>query len=184
MIYRAFLKKSSDKTVSNEIHRLGRQLIAHGFMVEKGLNYNSETIVKNPWGKPSLKNYPNIYYNISHSMELAVCVISDTDIVGIDVEKIRQFSSHAARRVCSNEELNRIYLSNDSKREFFRYWTLKESFIKAIGKGISYPMKNVNFGIQENGEIFCNIPDCNFLLLEDIENYITAVCYLRKLGKE
>jgi 4'-phosphopantetheinyl transferase len=153
-------------------------------LLEKGVVYSSEPVIRNPWGKPCLKNYPNIHYNISHSADLVACVISDTSTVGIDVEKIREFNSYAANRVCSSEELSRVYSNNDCKREFFRYWTLKESYIKAIGKGISHPMKNVNFEVSLNGEVYSNIPNCSFLLMEDIEEYITAVCYLKISRKE
>lgn len=181
MIYRALLRNPSLKTLTDEIHLLGEQLLAYGLLLEKGLVYNNESVIKNEWGKPSLKNYPGIQYNISHSENYAACIISDTYSVGIDVEKVRNFSTYAAKRVCSHEELNEIYSKNDSNREFFRYWTLKESYIKAIGVGMSYSMKHINFHIGRNGEVSSNVSNCSFQLMEDTKEFITAVSYTNKV---
>jgi 4'-phosphopantetheinyl transferase len=162
---------------TDELHLLAEELLSYGLFKEKGIIYRDEPVIRNPWGKPGLKNYPEIQYNISHSKNCAVCVISDQHIVGIDVEKVRPFNPSAASKVCSPQELKSIYSKNDADREFFRYWTLKESYIKAVGMGISYPMKSVNFQIGTNGEILSHMPGCSFLLMEDINGFVTAVCY-------
>lgn len=175
MIYKKLLKNK--KVSSQELHYYGEDLLAYVLYKEKGILYKNEPILRNSWGKPSLKNYPNVYFNISHSINCIVCVVSDRSPVGIDVEKIRTFNVYAAKKVCSPEELRSIYSNEDPDREFFRYWTLKESYVKAIGKGISYPMKNVNFNISSEGKVLSNVQDCSFMLMDDMDGFITAVCY-------
>jgi 4'-phosphopantetheinyl transferase len=177
VIYRALLEGFSFQADTDELHFLAEELLSYGLLKEKGIIYRNESVSRNPWGKPSLKNHPGIQYNVSHSGSCAACVISDTHIVGIDVERIRTFSPYAAAKVCSPEELKGIYSNEDANREFFRYWTLKESYVKAVGMGISYPMKCVNFEIGTNGEVISPLPGCSFLLMEDMEGFVTAVCY-------
>jgi 4'-phosphopantetheinyl transferase len=177
MIYRAILREDLPEPIAHKAHIAGEQLLAYGLFIEKGIIYKNELVIYNQWGKPSLKNYPNIQYNISHCQNCIACVICDTHAVGIDVEKVRMLNSYAAKRVCSTEELQRIYSGDDPNREFFRYWTLKESYIKAIGMGLSFPMRNVNFEIQSDGSIHSSFAECSFFLLEDIKDFITAVCY-------
>jgi len=38
------------------------------------------------------------------------------------------------------------YCTNDEK--FFKIWCLKESYVKAIGKGLHFPLKDINFNID------------------------------------
>lgn len=184
MIYRALLKNLTRKITNDEAHFLGEELLAYALLTEEGVIYKGEQVIRNLWGKPYLKNQPDIYYNISHSENCAACIISDICDVGIDVEKIRSFNMYAAQKTCSPEELMRIRSTQDANREFFRYWTLKESYIKAIGRGLSYPMKKVNFEIHPNGEIRSNISKCRFLLMEDTDGFITAVCYTGVNGRD
>jgi len=177
MIYRIVVKHLPYEPTPGEAHFWGEMLLSYGLFKEKGIIYEDEPVIKNPWGKPSMQNHPEIRYNISHSGNCIACVISDKYEVGIDVEKVRSFNPYAAKKICTSWELERIYSDSDPNREFFRIWTLKESYTKAIGKGLSYPMKDVNFVIDPSGQIHSNLKECVFLLMEDAEGFITAVCY-------
>jgi 4'-phosphopantetheinyl transferase len=177
VIYRALFKELPFRTIADEPHFLGERLLVYALLAEKGIIYRNEPIIRNSWGKPYLKNYTDVHYNVSHCENYAACVISDTYDVGVDVERVHYFNLYAAKRVCSPKEIQRIYSTSDTNREFFRYWTLKESYIKAIGKGLSHPMKSVNFEIESDGEIRTDLSGCYFLLMEDKEGFITAVCY-------
>jgi len=159
-------------------HCFGEFLLTYALYREKKLNYADQEIVYNRWNKPSLRDYPNIHYNISHCKGLTACVLSDVP-VGIDVEKIRPFSISAAKRVCEKLEMEDIQRSKDKDRHFFIYWTLKESCVKAIGYGITYPMKKVVFRLTDN-EIRCiTQPEYHFKLIEDSSSFVIAVCYKR-----
>lgn len=88
--------------------------------------------------KPGLISYENIHFNISHSGEWVVCAFSALP-VGIDVEKIRRVNFDIARRFFSEEEVNQLFsLSLPEQSEFFfDLWTVKESYLKAIGTGLT-----------------------------------------------
>jgi 4'-phosphopantetheinyl transferase len=102
-------------------------------------------------GKPSLCNYSNgdtIHFNLSHSKGLVLYAITRGREVGIDVERIipgimdTQFSSY----VFSQKELYGIQsLPSDLRMiALFQYWTRKEAFVKALGKGLSYDLKKID----------------------------------------
>jgi len=154
-------------------------LLARG-LEEYGVSLKMEEIIRNPWGKPSLRDVP-VYFNVSHSARYRACVISRAAPVGIDIEEVRPFSPAAARRVCTPYEMDLIRQSDDANRMFFRLWTLKESYVKALGTGMAYPMRNVNFTITGNMRIETGLGNCRFELLED-HDYVAAVCRLTKKG--
>jgi 4'-phosphopantetheinyl transferase len=105
----------------------------------------------NKYGKPYLKNYTGIEFNISHSGTWITCSI-DSLPVGIDIEQIKTINLGIAERFFSKEEVKALMYKCIDNREAFFYelWTLKESYIKAIGKGLSIPLDS--FTIQIEGE--------------------------------
>lgn len=113
------------------------------------IDYSDNNFSYNDYGKPYLKSNPDIFFNISHCHEMAVCTICNSE-VGIDVENIRTYHPRVVKRVFSAKETAILENSANKDEMFFRIWTLKESFVKAIGIGISYPMKSCEFLINEN----------------------------------
>lgn len=86
--------------------------------------------------KPCLKN-SNLRFNLSHSGNMVFCAVADTD-VGCDVEKVTEIDLKIAARFFFKEEYAALLACPDpAKRKdlFFRYWTLKESFMKVTGLG-------------------------------------------------
>ena len=118
-----------------------------------GIDYKvDETpVIQSEYGKPSLADYPDIHYNISHADGIAVCMVSDTEC-GIDCEGVRKYSPKVAKRVFSESEKAVLESTPEIERDllFFRLWTLKEAYVKTIGIGISYPLNTVEFSF--NGE--------------------------------
>lgn len=99
-------------------------------------------------GKPSLRPQDNgleLKFNVSHSASIALLALSLSRDVGVDVERIRddfpglsiahQFFSTAEYAALSRVEPALVH------EAFFNCWTRKEAFIKAIGDGLSYPLK-------------------------------------------
>lgn len=103
-----------------------------------GIPAKDLTIVRTDKGKPYLEDFPDLHYNISHSGEWVVMAQSDRE-VGIDVERIREPQYRIAERFFSAYELQELNrLTGDAKKEFFfDLWTLKESYLKLLGKGLT-----------------------------------------------
>lgn len=106
---------------------------------EYGLSENTVRYAYGPHGKPFIPELPEFRFNISHSGMSAVLAVSDREI-GIDIEKEEKADLAVAKRFFTAPEY--AYLcaqpdSNERNRAFFRIWTAKESFIKAVGTGLT-----------------------------------------------
>ncbi len=86
-----------------------------------------------------------LHFNLSHSHELALCAFTLQREIGVDVEYTPRAVSDRdklAERFFSARE-NEVYRALPPEQQglaFFRCWTRKEAFIKAIGDGLSYPL--------------------------------------------
>lgn len=139
-------KISQKKNIHSQLESIGAELalikgIRH-FYPEAPLPIAYK---RNRHGKPFLCDYP-LYISISHSGDYAVCVVSDTEI-GVDIQKIRKANFRIAQRYFTAEECE--YISNDTLR-FFELWTKKESYLKAVGTGLTVPLNS--FSTLENGK--------------------------------
>lgn len=99
-------------------------------------------IIVNEYGKKYLKDYPNIYFNISHSGDKCVCVISDNEL-GVDIQK-KCYKPQVYVKCFNQNEIEYIENSLDKETAFTKCWVIKESYVKMLGIGISYGLKNVN----------------------------------------
>jgi len=98
-------------------------------------------LLYNDFGKPFLDK--RIDFNISHSGAYAVCAVSDRGTVGIDIEKIRNIELSDFKGYMTPDEWNHIKNSDSPYEKFYEYWTVKESVMKAYGKGLSVPLKDI-----------------------------------------
>lgn len=96
----------------------------------------------NEHGKPSLKNHPEVYFNISHCKNAVACAVSEKPI-GIDVEMLGRYKESLARYVLNDEEFNAVQASENPDLKFTILWTKKEAVLKLVGTGVSNNMKNV-----------------------------------------
>lgn len=110
----------------------------------------------NPYGKPFLrtqiKKHP-LCFNLSHSGDLALYIFAIHRRVGIDVEKIHHINdieSIAQRFFSTSEYLKLKFAHHDQLNSFFRCWTRKEAFIKAIGNGLYYPLHEFEVSLLSN----------------------------------
>ena len=99
------------------------------------------------YGRPSLMadtKETKLDFNVSHSGEAALLAFGCGRTIGIDVEEVRRDfgTSEIAERFFSRAERAALReLSPDQRYEaFFRCWTRKEAFIKALGEGLSHPL--------------------------------------------
>lgn len=108
----------------------------------------------NSFGKPFLKNCSNFHFNASHSGKWVVC-ITHNSTVGIDIEEIRPTELDIARHYFSAREYQDLleHHPDDQLHYFYDLWTLKESYLKAIGKGLSIPLNSFTVRKTSNGNI-------------------------------
>lgn len=157
-------------------HILGRRLLEYGLKEEYGRSYEVE---KKEGGKPYLRDASHIYFNITHTKGIVFCAVSDR-VIGVDAEYMRQPKKSLVERICSEEERDYIYGCREMEVErFTRIWTLKESYVKAIGSGLAFPLGDVWFRIDEGedrGEISCNMQGWEFRQFLIGRKYVVSVC--------
>lgn len=151
---------------------------AHAFLREtlsEVFQVTDFTLEKNSYGKPKLANYPNLYFNLSHTEGLILLGV-DTNPLGVDCEKRQERKRDAVIKRCFGEE-EKAFLaqSQDIQTDFLRLWTLKESYVKALGLGLSYPMQKTNFVIHGD-EITCQDPNYQFQTFLT-HTHIYSVCW-------
>lgn len=143
MIKLYFLRIDNAQTYS-EI--FARKILGEHLNIES----SSIAISKNEFGKPYLRDYPNTYYNISHTKGAIVCVISDQE-VGIDIERIGRFNKRIVERFFTKNEQNYIFKSQEGQdRRFIKVWTMKEAYVKWIGKGTEIPFESFDVLNEDN----------------------------------
>ncbi|MBR6023353.1 MAG: 4'-phosphopantetheinyl transferase superfamily protein [Methanobrevibacter sp.] len=122
------------------------------------------------YGKAYLSNHENIHFNLSHSGKIVLCAISDME-VGVDVEYIDpKIDLNIAKHYFYNEEYASIMKSDNPSEEFFKYWVLKESYMKYTGLGMN--LKLDSFEIIIKDEIRLKDDDNNLKFnLFDIKDY-------------
>jgi len=110
--------------------------------------------VYSPHGKPSLdlqRPSKKLYFNMSHSNQYALFAFSET-VVGIDIEYIDSYAPPddlAAQNFSTKEIETFNSLPDNAKTEaFFNCWTRKEAFVKALGEGLSYPLKDFDVTLK------------------------------------
>lgn len=108
----------------------------------KGLLEELPSIEYAEGGKPYIKNYPELHFNLSHCRRYVAVAIHSSP-VGVDIECRRKVSQSLIRRVCSEDEQHLIAASQEPDMEFLRLWTRKESYLKYTGTGIVEPLTGI-----------------------------------------
>ncbi|KAK7345324.1 hypothetical protein VNO77_15926 [Canavalia gladiata] len=180
---------------------------------------------KNNYGKPEVDwqyaddwSLPPLHFNISHTSSLIACGVTVGSPIGIDVEekqrKLKNDILAFARRYLSPHEVETLTHIADpelQRHEFIKLWTLKEAYVKALGKGFSAsPFKtftvrlrdHMEGGIHDPPHMICKIPDFTvepsdglmdlssnwqFVLLELVGSHYAAICIEQdriNIGKE
>ena len=139
-----------------------RKIISQELMIP----YQEIEIVRNEFGKPFLRNGSR-QFNISHSKDY-IAMATDETSVGIDIEFQHPLNDLEDLIVTSfsHEEQELMQKSEDRLATFYELWTLKECYIKALGKGMSCDIKS--FSIN-------TIYDWHFRTY-DLGEYKMAVC--------
>ncbi|XP_010425048.1 PREDICTED: uncharacterized protein LOC104710185 isoform X2 [Camelina sativa] len=195
------LQMRGDKLQKNALlaRTLVRTTIAR-YQTNNGVDPQTLMFKKNMYGKPEVdrQNYKNcsdppLHFNISHTDSLVACGVTVHVPVGIDLEdkdrKIKHDVLTLAERFYSTDEVTFLSTIPDpevQRKEFIKLWTLKEAYVKALGKGFSAAPFNT-FTIQSKGGTNggynlceeetkkCN-RDWKFGLLELADSHYAAIC--------
>lgn len=124
------------------------------------------SVEKDTWGKPFLKDYPGISVSISHSGGFVACAIGEKP-VGVDLEvwKNRKNGSRVVEKFHPEEQSMLGELEEEQRqRAFFELWVLKESFLKAEGRGLRIRLDSfcVKPGIEGKGQVEQSLNDRNY----------------------
>ena len=171
---RAFVK-------TEDAHRclLAHLLLMRSLGTETGTTGTEICLEYGEKGKPEVSGQPDLHFNLSHSGDMVVCAV-DCHPVGVDVEKIREIDPDVAQSCFTAAEQS--YLNKDLRMfldRFYQLWTLKESYLKALGTGLSrsplsVDMKPVTPDIRK-----WRTGDANTFSMESLdirEGYAAALC--------
>ncbi|CAM3748517.1 4'-phosphopantetheinyl transferase superfamily protein [Cohnella lubricantis] len=165
-IERLILRRAVAQTLLSELlvryvainsFRIGNEQIAFGF---------------NPHQKPFVIGLPNFHYNISHSGDWVLCAV-DTQPVGIDIERITSTDRDIALEYFAPDEqryLNSAIGISERRHRFYEVWTKKESYVKAIGAGLSMPLHSFSVMDTEQNA------NCRFQFRLFDSNYAVSIC--------
>ncbi|MPM79781.1 4'-phosphopantetheinyl transferase Sfp [bioreactor metagenome] len=124
--------------------------------------------------KPYLED-EKLWFNISHSGKMVAVVISE-EPVGVDVERNFAFNPRLAKKICNNSEMRFLEKSSDKDSLLTKLWTIKESFLKASGEGITVNISDVICDTDQNCVTYCERTAPFFT--KNINGYTVSVCVL------
>ncbi|MFP7288221.1 4'-phosphopantetheinyl transferase superfamily protein [Shouchella clausii] len=171
------------KNQEAQIRSLAGQLLIR-YIITNDLHIKNRDIrlLKNKYGKPYLENNPDFHFNISHSQNQIVCV-AGTNRVGIDVQHMKPISKclNLSKKFFTHQEycyLINVVSYHKRIENFYEIWTLKESFIKAVGKGFHIPLNTFNVIHEDKLASFIYFEESNYYFkqYDTIETYKLSVC--------
>ena len=144
-------------------------------------------------GKPEIVNSQQpLQFNLSHTDDLIICAVTLIDEIGCDVEMTDRNNDFLAiaENYFSKSEYEEL-LSNSGiqqRSRFYDYWTLKESYIKALGQGLAIPLTDFSFHIgpaernQYNDNIGLSFPPHRTDLAEHWRNWLFYPDYKHRIA--
>lgn len=137
-------------------------------------------VIYNEYGKPFLNNIKKFSYNLSHSGKWVAIAYASSE-VGIDIEKIQIVKEDIVDNFFTEEEKKFVRMVTEEERtkRFTQIWTLKESYIKYLGTGLSRRLNSFSVdalhGLVTNqyGEIQKGLRIKSYLFMND---YYLSVC--------
>jgi 4'-phosphopantetheinyl transferase len=155
-------------------------LIRHIIINKTNLKNEELSFSANEHGKPRLNNLSNFHFNLAHSGSWVICAIASKNI-GVDIEKIVPIDLEISKNYFSKDEHFDLMKKADKTKHFFTLWTLKESYIKQLGRGLSLPLNSFSICFRDDDEIRIEsqgktIHDIFFARYAIDNNYKMAVC--------
>ena len=173
---KAYSSVSKDRQDKIDFYRFekDKKLSAGAYLLLKKLL--SEENITNPlfktekYGKAYISNFENVYFNLSHSGKMVLCAISDRE-VGVDIEySDPKIDLNIAKLYFYNGEYESIMNSQNPADEFFKYWVLKESYMKYTGLGMNLKLDSFEIKIGDEIKLKNDDEGLKFNLF-NVENY-------------
>lgn len=140
-----------DRFVYTAAHALVRGLLSYC----TGLPAKDWRFSVEDHGKPELMapaGMPRLRVNLSHTRGLAAVALTVDHDIGVDVEWLQRSveTTSLAGRVLSDSERRVLAAAPEAAQveTFLTFWTLKEAYVKAIGKGLSQPLDAFSFDLD------------------------------------
>lgn len=172
------------KPVDSARSLLGDLIIRNILCKYYGLKNSEINYDYQEYGKPYLPKHSHLHFNISHSGDWVAGVVS-TQITGIDIEKITEVKESLASLVLCAEELQKFQALHETDRDafFLKLWTLKESYVKATGTGLSEGLNTLEI-TMDHGDIRMKKNEkpvqAYFETMELQQEYRLSLCSLSK----
>ena len=142
----------------------GRYIVGRGILRTLlsgylGMDAHTVRIIYGRDGKPMLEdifNKKHLQFNLSNSNDWVVYIFGWDNPVGIDLEHVRVFDAaddFAKQFFAAQETALLNSLTHDQKWDtFFKFWTAKESFLKAKGSGLTFPLNQVEIALGSGND--------------------------------
>ena len=162
-----FYRFEKDKKLSAGVYLLLKKLLSEE-------NITNPIFKTGKYEKAYISNHKDIYFNLSHSGKVALCAISDME-VGVDVEYIDpEIDLNIAQNYFYNSEYKSIMNAKNKSEEFFKYWVLKESYMKYTGLGMNLALDSFEMVIGDTIKLKDDNEDLKFNLF-NIKNYKVGI---------
>jgi 4'-phosphopantetheinyl transferase len=119
-------------------------------------------IQKAEYGKPYLADYPELAFNLSHTGNQMVLAMAYNRDLGVDIEqcKPRKNLTALVDKCFAEEEKTywQLLPVSQQTQAFYRFWTRKEAFVKATGRGIALGLNNCVVNPENQNELL-RIPE-------------------------
>lgn len=149
---------------------IGKHLLTEGLHLFNCASYSLHDVRYTNLQRPYIDS--EIDFNISHANDFTILAISDTSSVGIDIEKTQNIDFKHFEAHLSESELAQVSQHPDSYSLFYRLWTQKEAFIKAVGIGLNVSLNKIT--VENN----CIMWKGRKWFLHEIKLHDKYVCYL------
>lgn len=168
-------KAQNCRREEDRIRSIGAGWLLQYALEQAGVGKDAQQMCQNPYGKPELMKQP-VQFSLSHGGSWAVCAVGETP-VGVDVESPR-CSMEVAARWFPEEEVSLVEKlpAEEQKWALCRLWTAREAFLKALGCGLTVPMKSFGVELRPEGAILKQTLTSQKFLLHEYQLPDSRVC--------
>ena len=171
-------QERKEKILSYKFESGRKESLGSALMLQKVLSQNNLNPQNIQYGKNGKPEISGLHFNISHAENFVICSVSENP-VGCDIEKIRSIKSGFEKRFFTQNEVSYLdkFSGEEKLKQFFRLWTMKESYMKFTGDGMKLALNRFEFIIDDSVKVFrdgiltsCFIKEYEFL------DYCISVC--------